>query len=78
MYGYETLTAKQIRVLRLLAYGKKVDKISQLINITPATVRTHINVINNKLGASSKVQAMVIYWLNNMEELKNVNIEEIV
>lgn len=78
MYGFETLTPKQKRILQLLAYGKKVNKISQLINIAPATVNTHINAINNKLGANSKVQAMVIYWLNNMEELKNINIEEII
>ena len=78
MYGYGTLTARQKRILQLLAYGKKVNDIAKLIYIAPATVRTHIDAINDKLGTNSKVQAMVIYWLNNIEELKNITIEEII
>jgi DNA-binding NarL/FixJ family response regulator len=78
MYGYETLTAKQKRILQLLAYGKKVDEICKITNITPSTVRTHTDAINDKLCTNSKVKAMIIYWLNNIEELKNINIEEII
>lgn len=78
MYGFETLTPRQKRILQLLAYGKRVNDIAKLIYIAPATVRTHVDAINNKLGTSSKVQAAIIYWLNNIEELKNINIEEII
>ena len=78
MYGFETLTPRQKRILQLLSYGKKINEIAQLTYIAPTTVRTHIDAINDKLGSSSKIQAMVIYWLNNIEELKNINIEEII
>ena len=78
MYGYETLTPRQKRILQLLAYGKKTNEIAQLMFIAPATVRTHVDAINDKLGTSSKIQAMVIYWQNNIEELKNINIEGII
>ena len=78
MYGFETLTPRQKRILQLLAYGKKVNEIAQIIYIAPTTVRTHVYAINDKLGTSSKVQAMVVYWMNNIEELKSINIKEII
>jgi pimeloyl-ACP methyl ester carboxylesterase len=54
------LTAAESRVLDLLAAGLNNDKIAQRLEITPKTVRNHINHIFHKLGVQERAEAIVL------------------
>ncbi|MBE7519601.1 MAG: PAS and helix-turn-helix domain-containing protein [Thermoflexaceae bacterium] len=54
------LTPRELEVLRLLAAGATVRAIALELVITPATVRAHIEHLMNKLGAHTRLQAVVV------------------
>jgi len=57
-YPYlETLTARELEVLRLVAAGLKNKQIAERLVISPSTVDTHIQSIYNRLGISSRSAA---------------------
>jgi two-component system response regulator DegU len=49
----ETLTAREIEVLQLLAFGHTNRDIAEKLFISPDTVKTHLEHIFEKLGASA-------------------------
>jgi NarL family two-component system response regulator LiaR len=53
----DTLTGREIEVLRLVAQGQSNREISDLLTISEATVRTHVSNILTKLNLSSRTQA---------------------
>ena len=53
----ETLTEREVDVLRLLALGKANKEISQNLSIGEQTVKTHVSHILEKLGVPSRTQA---------------------
>ncbi len=53
----ETLTIREVDVLRSLALGKSNKEISQNLNIGEQTVKTHVSHILDKLGVPSRTQA---------------------
>ena len=53
----DTLTVREIDVLRSLALGKSNKEISQSLNIGEQTVKTHVSHILDKLGVPSRTQA---------------------
>lgn len=53
----ETLTGREIDVLRLLAEGKANKQIATALMIGENTVRTHVSSILAKLGMQSRTQA---------------------
>jgi NarL family two-component system response regulator LiaR len=53
----ETLTEREIDVLRLVAQGKANKQISQALFIGEKTVKTHVSSILAKLGVQSRTQA---------------------
>jgi NarL family two-component system response regulator LiaR len=55
--GHESLTEREIDVLRLLAQGNSNKEISQALNIGEQTVKTHVSHILDKLGVPSRTQA---------------------
>jgi DNA-binding NarL/FixJ family response regulator len=55
----ESLTAREMEVLRLMAEGMSSRDIAAELGISYATVRTHIRSLGAKLGVHSKVQAIV-------------------
>ena len=55
--GEETLTNREVEVLRLLAQGASNPQIAQELNITVNTVKTHISHILNKLQLENRTQA---------------------
>jgi DNA-binding NarL/FixJ family response regulator len=55
--GDELLTRREIEVLRLLAQGASNPQISQELNITVNTVKTHISHILDKLQLENRTQA---------------------
>ena len=54
----ETLTAREIDVLRLIVAGHSNREIATLLYISEGTVKTHVNHILMKLGVSDRTQAV--------------------
>jgi two-component system NarL family response regulator len=54
----ETLTAREIEVLQLLAFGHTNKDIADQLFISPDTVKTHLEHIFEKLGASDRTAAV--------------------
>src|SRR5919202_1779689 len=55
----EPLTPRQLDVVKLLAQGKTNQEIAQELVLSPGTVRTHVQRILAKLGASDRTGAVV-------------------
>jgi DNA-binding NarL/FixJ family response regulator len=54
----ETLTAREVEVLQLLAFGHTNRDIADRLFISPDTVKTHLEHIFDKLGASDRTAAV--------------------
>jgi NarL family two-component system response regulator LiaR len=55
--GAETLTAREVEVLQLVAEGDSNREIAERLTISEATVRTHVSNILAKLNLGSRTQA---------------------
>src|SRR5262249_6595869 len=58
--GDETLTAREVEVLRYLAAGNRNRDIAEKLFIAQETVKIHIKHIMGKLGASGRTEAVAI------------------
>jgi pimeloyl-ACP methyl ester carboxylesterase/DNA-binding CsgD family transcriptional regulator len=56
---FADLTAREREVLELLARGLANDEIAERLGITPKTVRNQVSALFDKLGVSSRSQAIV-------------------
>ena len=56
----QALTQRELEVLRLLGAGHSTDEIARELSITRVTARNHVNKVLDKLGANSRLQAVVI------------------
>ncbi len=56
----ETLTVREIEVLREVAEGKRNRNIAEKLSISEETVKVHIKHIMEKLGAADRTQAVAI------------------
>jgi len=54
----EVLSARELEVLRLIAQGKTNREIADQLVIALSTVKTHVNNVYGKLGASRRTQAI--------------------
>lgn len=54
------LTQRERDVLRLLSDGNSNEQIGRALSISPQTVRTHVQKAMEKLGATTRVQAVAI------------------
>jgi DNA-binding NarL/FixJ family response regulator len=52
------LTARELDVLRLLAEGLQHEEIGRRLGISSETVRTHLRKASDRLGASTRTQAV--------------------
>ncbi len=64
--GQATLTPREHEVLRLLACGLATDEIAQTLSISRLTARNHVNKVLEKLGVSSRLQAVVVASQRNL------------
>jgi LuxR family transcriptional regulator, maltose regulon positive regulatory protein len=53
----ETLSPRELDILRLVADGQSNKEIARGLRIAPETVKTHVSKIFGKLGASNRAQA---------------------
>jgi len=58
--SYESLTAREVEVLREVAEGNRNKDIAQHLYISEETVKVHIKHIMEKLGANDRTQAIAI------------------
>ena len=65
------LTEREITVLRLVADGKTNKEIANDLDLSEKTVKNHVNRIFNKLGAGSRVEAVLI-WQRGQEKAASV------
>jgi len=56
--GEQTLTRREVDVLRQLAEGKRAAEIADELEISPKTVASHVQSIFAKLGVRSRAQAV--------------------
>ena len=54
------LTSRQFDVLRMLASGGSNKEIARAMGISPGTVKNHLNAIFAKMGATNRVQAVMM------------------
>jgi DNA-binding NarL/FixJ family response regulator len=54
----ETLTARELEVLQLLAFGHTNREIAEELDLSPDTVKTHLTHIFEKLGESDRTAAV--------------------
>ncbi|WP_290863121.1 response regulator transcription factor [Hamadaea sp.] len=57
-----TLTSRETEILRLIAHGLSNGDISDRLEITDATVKTHVNRVLAKLGLASRAEAVILAY----------------
>jgi NarL family two-component system response regulator YdfI len=62
----ETLSRREAQVLALLAEGAPNKEVARRLGISERTVKAHVTGIFNKLGASSRAEAVAIGIRNNL------------
>jgi DNA-binding NarL/FixJ family response regulator len=67
--GFETLTERELEVLRLLGQGRTNREIAETLVITERTVKFHVSAILNKLGAGNRTEAVSIAAQRGLIEL---------
>jgi NarL family two-component system response regulator LiaR len=67
----DTLTDREIEVLRLVAQGKSNREISDKLTISEATVRTHVSNILSKLNLCSRTQAALCALREGLVSLRD-------
>jgi DNA-binding NarL/FixJ family response regulator len=58
--GDETLTERELEVLKLMAKGSRNKEIAHDLNITERTAKAHVSSILGKLGASDRTEAVTL------------------
>lgn len=57
---WQTLTVREVDVLRLLAEGATTSEIAARLEISPATARTHVENMRTKLGAATRASLVAL------------------
>ncbi len=55
---FETLSPRELEVLRLVALGRSNAAIARELFVTVGTVKSHVHAISGKLGAANRVEAV--------------------
>ena len=67
--GEESLTVRELDVLRLVAGGNRNRDIAERLSISEETVKVHVKHVMEKLGASDRTQAVAIALRRGMIQL---------
>jgi DNA-binding NarL/FixJ family response regulator len=55
----QSISARELEVLRLLAGGKSNKEIARQLDVSPNTVKTHVANLFEKLGARRRTEAIL-------------------
>lgn len=66
----ESLTKRELEVLKLLAVGMYNKEVAEKLNISERTVKNHVSNIFKKIEVTDRTQAAVFAIRNNLIELK--------
>ncbi len=64
------LSRQQLRVLELLASGRRVPEVAEVMGIADGTVRSHVKTLRSKLGARTQLEAVAM--LRQVHEVPDV------
>ena len=64
--GQDTLTARELEVLRLMADQKSNAQIAELLFVSENTVKTHVSNILAKLGCNDRAAAVLTAWKRHL------------
>lgn len=67
VFVMRTLSPRQMRVLELLADGRRVAEVAEAMGVTDATVRSHVKSLRAKLGARTQLEAVAM--LRHVQEV---------
>ena len=56
----DTLTRRELEILRVIATGMSTKAAAAKLHVSPATVRNHVQNILGKLGAHSRLEAVAM------------------
>jgi DNA-binding NarL/FixJ family response regulator len=65
----QTLAPRELEVLRVLATGLSTEEAASQLRITVHTLRTHLKKAMTKLGARSKLEAIILALREGLVEL---------
>jgi DNA-binding NarL/FixJ family response regulator len=68
-FGEESLTARELEVLRLIRDGRRNKQIADELAISETTVNFHIKNIVGKLGANDRTHAVTIALRRGMLQI---------
>jgi DNA-binding NarL/FixJ family response regulator len=54
------LSPQQLKVLRLLATGRRVHEVAVVLGVTDGTVRSHVKALRQRIGARTQLEAVAI------------------
>lgn len=54
------LSPQQLRVLRLLATGRRVHEVARFLGVAEGTVRSHVKALRQRIGARTQLEAVAI------------------
>jgi LuxR family maltose regulon positive regulatory protein len=58
--SYESLTSRELEVLRMLSAGHRNKVIAEKLFVSELTIKSHLRKINAKLGAQNRTQSVAI------------------
>jgi two-component system invasion response regulator UvrY len=59
--GWDKLAKREMQIMQLLAQGKKITEIAEILFLSPSTVSTHTTRIKQKMHIKSTVMLIVAY-----------------
>ena len=72
----DALTPREVEVLRLVATGLTNREIAEQLTTTEATIKSHVSSLLSKLHLANRVQAALLYTLQEGVTLSQDNLED--
>jgi PAS domain S-box-containing protein len=71
------VTQRELQVLTRIAMGERLPEVAKALYISPATVRTHVRNLMEKLGAHSQAQLVAIAFAESLLDPAHLDSEDL-